>query len=163
LCQQFGADCQTLAVSGKGIYQNCCDGDVTMTDLFTRTIVGFPELKWDDTAFVPDGVIVALGTNDQGHNSGPAWVQNFTDSYAAFLQRLTRIHNNPALPIFCAVGPITHDYYPWVLSAISQSGVTSAHVINFTAPVDRCSHPPWASHATMAAQAAPVMAAALGW
>ena len=163
LCQKFDADCQTLAISGKGIFVNCCDLNVTMTTLFERTLVGFPDILWDDADFVPDGVILALGTNDQGHNSGPAWVANFTDAYAAFLTRLTHVHGNPALPIFCAVGPITNDYYPWVVAAIAQSGVANAHILNFTAPVDKCNHPPWASHALMADQAAPAIAAALGW
>jgi hypothetical protein len=90
-------------------------------------------------------------------------VANFTSTYAAFLQRLTRIHNNPELPIFCAVGPITHDYYPWVAAAVAQSGVRNAQVLNFSAPVDKCSHPPWASHDLMAQAAIPVLAAALGW
>ena len=34
LCERFDASCQTLAISGKGIYENCCDGNVTMTELF---------------------------------------------------------------------------------------------------------------------------------
>lgn len=150
LCQHFGADCQTLAVGGKGLYENCCDAGVTMTTLFARTLPGFPELLWDDGLFVPDGVFLALGTNDAGHNSGPGWQANFIAAYAAFLQRLTRIHGNADLPIFCAVGPIGHNYFPWVAAAIAQSGVKSAQVLNFSAPVDRCGHPPWASHDIMA-------------
>jgi hypothetical protein len=96
VCQHFGADCQTLAVSGKGFYVNCCDNDVTMTELFTRTIVGFPELLWDDS-FVPHGVILALGFVAPP----PSGVRNT----AAFLQRLTRIHNNPELPISAPWAP----------------------------------------------------------
>lgn len=163
LCQHFAVDCQTLAIGGKGIYENCCDGFETMTTLFARTIVGFPELLWDDSRFIPDGVVLALGTNDADHNAGPVWQANFTATYAAFLQRLTRIHNNPNLPIFCAVGPITNDYFPWVAAAIAQSGVKNAHVLNFSAPVDRCSHPPWASQDIMAQQAEPLLASVLGW
>lgn len=163
LCQQFDADCQTLAIGGKGLYENCCDNDVTMAELFTRTIAGYPDIVWDDSSFVPDGVILALGTNDQGRNNGPAWVASFTTTYAAFLQRLTLIHNNSELHIFCAIGPITHDYYPWVEAAIAASGVKNAQIINFTAPVDKCNHPSWASHDVMAQQAYPVIGAALGW
>jgi len=63
LCSHFDADCQTLAISGKGLYVNCCDTDVTMTTLFQRTFVGNPEILWDDSAWVPDGVILALGVS----------------------------------------------------------------------------------------------------
>ena len=163
LCQHFEAECQTQAIGGKGIYENCCDKDVTMSTLFARTIIGYPDLLWDDGLFVPDGVILALGTNDADHNTGPAWQANFTRTYAAFLQNLTRIHNNINLPIFCAVGPISDVYYPWVAAAIVQSGVKNAQVLNFTAPVDKCGHPPWASHGIMAQQAESIIATALGW
>ena len=145
MCQHFNADCQTLATSGKGIYVNCCDTNVTMTELYRRTIPSLPDL-YDNSQFVPDAVTLALGTNDQGHNSGPAWVANFTATYAQFLVNLTLVHGNPKLPIFCLVGPITHDYYSWVVDAIALSGVSSAVVVNMTTPVDRCGHPPWASH-----------------
>ena len=84
LCASFGADCQTLAISGKGIYQNCCDENATMTELYRRTVVSVPEY-YDNALFVPDAVILALGTNDQGHNTGPAWVAGFVETYADFL------------------------------------------------------------------------------
>lgn len=146
LCQHYDADCQTLAVSGKGLYVNCCDDNVTMTELYKRTIVSLPETVYDNAQFVPDAVVLALGTNDQGHNTGPAWVANFTRAYADFLVELTVAHSNSKLPIFCIVGPITHDYYPWVADAIALSGVSGAVVVNMTTPVDRCGHPPWDSH-----------------
>lgn len=166
VCQAFDADCQTLAVSGKGIYANCCDKNATMTELSRRTIVSIPEY-WDDSRFVPDGVILALGTNDQGHNSGPAWVAGFVQTYADFLVNLTVAHgNNPLLPIICVVGPITHDYFPWVAAAIDKAaarGVSRAQIFNWTSPVDRCGHPAWSAHADAAEVLKPVIARAIGW
>ena len=46
-----------------------------------------------------DAVLLNVGTNDSGHDNGPAWVDAFTETYAAFLRNLTVWHANPALPI----------------------------------------------------------------
>jgi hypothetical protein len=144
--QHYGADVQTLAISGKGLYSNCCDEEETMAQLYRLTIPSMPETVYDNAQFVPDAVVLALGTNDQGKNNGTAWVAGFTRAYADFLVNLTVAHGNPSIPILCLVGPITHDYYPWVQSAIQLSGVRGAVAVNMTTPVDRCGHPPWASH-----------------
>lgn len=40
LCRSFGADCQTQAISGKGLYMNCCDNEETMVSIGTRIIPG---------------------------------------------------------------------------------------------------------------------------
>ena len=166
LCQIFDANCQTLAISGKGIFKNCCDNDVTMTELARRTIVSAPDLLYDDADFQPDAVILALGTNDAGKKNGTAWVANFSAVYADYLVNLTIVHKNTALPIFCVVGPITHEYYPWVENAIaaaSARGVSRATILNWTAAVDRCGHPAWQAHADGADTFHPIIAAALGW
>ena len=166
LCQMFDANCQTLAISGKGIFENCCDNNVTMTELAKRTIVSAPDILYDDADFAPDAVILALGTNDAGKESGPAWVANFTTVYADYIVNLTIVHKNAALPIFCIVGPITHEYYPWVENAITAAaarGVSRATILNWTAQVDRCGHPAWQAHADAAETFRPIIAAALGW
>ncbi len=90
----------------------------------------------------------------------PAWGVNF-------LVNLTIAHgNNKALPIFCGVGPITHAPEPWVMEAMSQAeavGLSNLHYINYTAPLDRCGHPDYASHTIMYEQARPIVASVLGW
>merc|ERR1711920_1160153 len=79
LCEHFEANCSTLAISGKGIYQNCCDADVTMSELYKRIIVGDPSSLYNDRDFMPDAVLLNLGTNDEGHAQGSAeWIEAFT-------------------------------------------------------------------------------------
>ena len=151
LCQRYNADCQTLAISGKGLFKNCCDDDVTMSTLRQRTIVGYPDLLWSDEDFVPDAVVLALGTNDSGYVQQHGLAANFSAYYAQFLMNLTVIHKNPALPIFAACGPITHIYCPWIQSAIALSGLKTVQFVNFSTPVDRCGHPPYASHELVSA------------
>lgn len=171
LCDSFNANCTTLAISGIGLYENCpaLHDLPTMATLWRRTIVGDPQSVWDDASFIPDGVLLALGTNDNANNNGSAaFAQGFTAAYAAFLVTLsdTFAAVNPRLAIFAAAGPITLEYAPFIASAIDiarAQGVRNVFPLNFSAPLDRCGHPPYDSHVLMAAQARPVIAAALWW
>lgn len=167
LCDLFGANCTTLAISGIGLYENCAPlhGLPTMPLLSTRVFVGDESSVWNTTSFAPSGLILALGTNDQGNANGTAWTAAFSKTYADFLVELSATYG-AAMPIFAAVGPITHDYYPWVMDAIAQAssrGVHNVHPVNFTTPVDKCGHPDYSSHSLMADQAAPIISAVLGW
>ena len=42
LCQGFGANCTCQAISGKGIYHNCCDNGVTMNEIGLNILPGEP-------------------------------------------------------------------------------------------------------------------------
>jgi hypothetical protein len=73
-----------------------------------RTIVSDASSLYDNTQFTPDAVLLNLGTNDFGHDSGPAWEAAFTAAYAQFLVDLTAAHKNPALVcmhVFFAIRP----------------------------------------------------------
>lgn len=162
LCAAFGADCQTQAISGKGIFENCCDGNETMTSIAKRIFPADPASAWDDALFAPDAVIINLGTNDQGHAGGnQTWIDAFVAAYATFLVELATSHGNLALPFFLCAGPITVDYAPWVQRAMAiaaAKGVTNTHFIPLITAVDRCGHPDYDGHKAMAAQAQPVIA-----
>jgi len=168
LCDALGANCTTLAISGIGLYANCAALAAlpTMPALARRALVGDAASAWDDALFRPDGVFVALGTNDQGggHAQDAAWVSAFTAAYADFLVALAAAHGR--VPLFLVVGPITHDYFPWVAAAADAArarGVGTTVVLNATTAVDRCGHPDYDAHAAIAASALPVVRQALGW
>jgi hypothetical protein len=40
LCEDFGANCTCQAISGKGIYHNCCDDGVTMNEIGLNILPG---------------------------------------------------------------------------------------------------------------------------
>jgi len=169
LCEHFEANCTTQAISSKGLYQNCCDNDVTMSELSRRIIVGDPSSIADDSEFVPDGVLINLGTNDLGHPGagGTQWVERFTQMYANFLVTLSKNYNNPSLQIFCGAGPIRTDYGPFVKDAMSRAeaqGLTNLHYIDFGgAQLDGCGHPGPNGHRQMFEAAAPIVSEVLGW
>lgn len=63
LCEDFGANCTTTAISGKGLYANCCDTNVTMDVLARLSLPGRQDMLFNDDDFVPDAVMINLGTN----------------------------------------------------------------------------------------------------
>lgn len=187
LCDHFEANCTTLAISGKGIYRNCCDDGATMSDLYKRSIVGDPTSLYNNSDFIPDAILVNLGTNDvvSLNSSDPSteWVEGFTQKYADFLVELIQVHHNPALPIFCGVGPLVAGadwlgateyvkvaYGRWVKEAMRRArvrGVASLHYVDFNGcAIDGCRtlpHPGWVGHRQMFEVAEPMMRKVLGW
>ena len=167
LCRYFDANCTTLAISGKGLFENCCDNNVTMVELAKRVVVGDASSIFNEDLFVPDAILLNLGTNDQGRNNGTAaWVAGFVAAYADYLVSLAAMHHNPALPIFCGVGSITHDYNDWVVQAMAAAaarGLRSLHLVNYTSVLVGCGHPGWVGHQQMFDVAQPILSMVLGW
>jgi hypothetical protein len=54
--------------------------------------------------YVPDTIIINLGTNDFGHDSGPAWEAAFSATYTEFVLNATRRYKQPKMPVFVAQG-----------------------------------------------------------
>ena len=117
LCNEIDANCTTLAVSSKGIYENCCDNyNITMKDFALRTLAQDPTSVYDWTNTPPPSLILCnIGTNDSGKDNGPQWVTNFINTYVEFIYNLVVLTgNNRQLPIFLGVGPITNRYLLWL-------------------------------------------------
>lgn len=116
----LGADYMLTAVSGIGLVRNYdwTYDTRTMPEVYELT---FPEMKsgspkWDFTRFVPDVVVVALGTNDFSPGDpedGPRpfmTVDTFATAYEAFVARLRALH--PAAVLVLASSPMLSDGYP---------------------------------------------------
>lgn len=126
LGRRFDADTSTAAISGAGLFDNAAYlfKNVTMAAMWNRVFPYDPASASPPPA--PNAVHINLGTNDSGEYNGTvAWVNGFASAYAALILELTSLYG-PDLPIFCGVGPITHEYYPWVLQGV-QEAVASGH------------------------------------
>ena len=53
--------------------------------------------EYDNAGFVPDAVLLNLGTNDFAHDTGPAFEAAYTAAYAQFLVDIASSHNNLAM------------------------------------------------------------------
>lgn len=177
ICAHFGAACDVVAWSGKGLYVNSPTAGTNETlPFYYRQALGAGQAPyaatWAFSQFLPDAVIVNLGTNDygHGHDTGPAWEANFTSAYVAFLAELALLHGRPKLPVFAAVGPLTARPTPQVLAAVAAHNAAGGRAVflNLTLAPGHGSrgcygHPSAEDHAEMAALAEQAVAAELGW
>ena len=139
LAEFFNANIVPIAWSGKGMYENCCDNGETMPSYYLQTLGGRAyTTDWDFSRFTPDMFICNLGTNDFGHDSGPAWEAAFSATYAAFIHNVTTRYNRPKLPIFVAQGPMNcraplNASLQVAIAAINAAG-GNAHYLNLCGP-----------------------------
>lgn len=181
LCEDFGANCTCQAISGKGIYHNCCDDNgVTMNEIGLNILPGNASTKMTAADYAaagrPDGIMINLGTNDWGYVVGKT-INNtaaFVKAYLAFVEELATQQGFPAVKapcFFLVMGPILGSHnaptYRTTMHAIiagaNANGIPTFPVDMLGIPVDRCHHPAYDSHVMMYQKARPVFASALGW
>ena len=107
--QTMGAELHLIAWSGRGVlWNNTPEADTLMPALMERALPGDPGSTWDWRAFVPDAVVVNLGTNDVSRPEfdGAA----FARAYGAIVDRLRARY--PRTRIVVALGPLITDDDP---------------------------------------------------
>lgn len=108
--RMLDAEVMIVAWSGKGMYRNRDDANdrkETMPELFERTLPRNPQLRWDHAAWIPDVIVINLGTNDlaRGRDKHKPELSkaDYLTTYEAFLQRLREL---PKAQILVAIGPM---------------------------------------------------------
>lgn len=172
IAERFEADLVPIAWSGKGMYRNCCDnvGEV-LPDYWRQTFAGTNASDWDFSRFIPDMLLINLGTNDFGHDGGAAWEANFSSAYTKLALDAGKAYSNPKLPIFVALGPFENLKLGAALNvsiaAINAAGGNAVYLDIITptsAAHDGCGgHPGLRGHAAMADRAIPQIASKMGW
>lgn len=130
-------------------------------------------LGWDHQNYVPDAIVVSLGTNDFNLSLGafPS-EQDFVGTYVTFLKRLRSVH--PHALIFITEGALVKDspkstqrttlrrYLEQTVVELRDERAT--HVPAKHYPGDGCNaHPTGAQHQQMAQDLAPILRQALAW
>jgi lysophospholipase L1-like esterase len=173
----LGADIHVVAWSGKGMYRNI-DGTTTetMPILWQRTIPTDTTSTWDPKTWIPDAVVINLGTND----FNAAYRDPSAQYQATYLQFVTTLRGvYPDAYIFNCVGPmIGGTEYMTVKTAITNvismraaAGDTRLKLVEFMTQDCRgdgsgcgcASHPNAAEHQAMATILETAMRTALGW
>lgn len=107
--QLVGAEVHVVAWSGRGvIWNNSTEADELMPALMERTLPGDRGSTWDWRAFVPEAVVVNLGTNDVSRPEFDS--ATFERGYGAILDRLRSLY--PRARIVVALGPLITDDVP---------------------------------------------------
>jgi lysophospholipase L1-like esterase len=190
ICDALDAQCHTAAWSGLGMVANCCGFPMQeeptaeggrggsahlMPEIFGRTLATDGESDWVWSTWVPDALVVNLGTNDGGSAATPEYETAYTNLVLEAFE-----HYGPQLHVFLACGPMSEAYCNPVLAVIAnvnaaqasssmEQHVQKVHFLDQRGFLDGshgeacCGHPSVEVDTAMAAVAVPVLEAALGW
>ncbi len=116
VAKKFDAQYHCTAISGRGMYRNN-SGTTTgvIPDEFDKTFAGQSLPVWNFSSYVPDLVVIHLGTNDfyQETVASPTMLDSalYVDKYIAFINTL-RTNYGTSTKILCAFGNSETDYWP---------------------------------------------------
>lgn len=89
--RELKAEAHLVCYSGRGLVRNYGDPQCQSTEpfphLLDRRLCAEPENRWDAAAWIPDAVVIHLGTNDFSTEPHPHF-RDFAESGAALLARL---------------------------------------------------------------------------
>jgi lysophospholipase L1-like esterase len=163
--RQLDAEYVAVAISGRGVYRNYSDGAGKLARAFYADTLpdDASAPPWDFTRYLPDVVVVNLGTNDFSP-PGPDH-EAYRAAYGSFLRQI-RSHYAAAL-VLAVVGPMLSDAYPpgvqaWttirsdvsgVVNELTAQGDANVHFLALTPqspPYGADYHPTRATHQQMA-------------
>ncbi len=107
VARDLRADYHLVSYSGKGVVRNYGDRNKTSPDpmpsLYDRTCYFDSTLKWNFESWVPQAVVINLGTNDFSTHPYPD-SSVFENAYAKLIDRVRALY--PDVAIFCVIGPM---------------------------------------------------------
>ena len=193
LAREVGAERHTICESGKGLVRNYSDqyDARPIPDVYDLTFIESNQADttpmWDPSTYVPDAILIGLGTNDFSPGEGGAdnpreslAVSEFVEQFIAFIDRLKGYY--PGVSVFLVSSPILGDGWPRAEDSFRSDQLQAhdevvAHYADATDvsveaivvakiyPVHGCSgHPDAAEHASMTLQdIVPPFRDAMGW
>jgi lysophospholipase L1-like esterase len=169
--RKFSADVYSEAWSGMGLWRDVGGGfDQQMPVRYVRTIPNEDTTAtWDFSGYVPDAVLINLGTNDFAKGD-PG--QPFVDAYQTLVADLRKHY--PLARLYLSVSPMLSGgnrttqqaYLSTVQSTRVAAGDHNVAVIAFTPPASdawACGHPNAATHVIMATAFEQALTTDLGW
>jgi len=127
VARKLNAEYHIIAISGKGMVRNYGDKEKSSKDplpsFYEYTLQNDSSKKWDFKKWVPDVVVINLGSND--FSTEPlADNRNYTETYKNFIKKVKNYY--PDAKIFCACGPFVLD----ILEPLVKE-VCEAEKVNF--------------------------------
>lgn len=172
VCDALGAECHSLALAGFGIARNCCgDNDVRMPELYTRGVATDSNSQWNFESWVPDVLVVHLGSNDhlwESSSDPDAYVKQYVELVVA-----TGNTYGPHLNVFLGCGPTDASakacpHVETVVAEVQKHGI-KAHFLDQRGFLQTnyghhcCFHPGALQSQAMAQDAATLIAQTAGW
>lgn len=109
VARELDAEYRAVAFSGKGIYQNYGGGqDDVMPEFYQLQNPLDEDSQWDLKSWIPDLVVINLGTNDFAHEVPDS--AGFVKNYSGLLRTIQR--NYPNAKIVCLISQMLSDHWP---------------------------------------------------
>lgn len=160
----FNADFNLISWSTIGVYSSDCKEDAEKpndgwvmpmlydyTDIGLEGTLGISEhTEWDFGGFVPDVIVINLGTNDKSFTKGiPERIESFKSAYKKFILHVRE--KNPTSEIICTLGMMGTDLCPAIEEAVTETGDKKIHalMLDEQLPEDGIGsgdHPNWVTH-----------------
>lgn len=136
--ERFGAEYNLISWSSIGVYSSSCGEEADKpangwimpmlydyTDIGIENILGTEPEPWDFKRFVPDVIVINLGTNDSSFTRNfPDRIGEFKKAYGDFLRHIRE--KNPAAYIICALGMMGDELggrlFPAIDKAVAETG-----------------------------------------
>ena len=167
----LGAQSHSIAVSGKGAVRNYGDINTTSPDpvptFYNRTLATRSDLLWNFTTWVPDAVVIKLGTNDHSTDPIPS-----SETFIQGIHDLIRQVNNAygQLPLFLLADSSSNLVMERLQRATQEQvnmGNIQVHFVQVEHPPQSqlgCDwHPKVEAHEAMAAQLVKAIKPILSW
>ncbi len=106
--RNLNAEYMAVAISGIGVIRNYDLSRKTMPVVYDQVFHDQKQPLWDFKKWVPDAVVINLGTNDFAHSTPDSVL--FIQAYVSFLERVRK--NYPTSHIFCIEGCMIRDGWP---------------------------------------------------
>lgn len=165
IARALNAESQLICRSGRGILNGSLISVPQDAVHFLDYIVTPPDgpVYWDHRLFIPDGVLISLGNNDDLNNAAA-----FKNSYIALLSKLRELF--PSATILLTEGPLIFgerktqltNYLQTVATEVNDSKVSYIPSKRF--PNSPCNdHPDAQTHEAIAKELLPLIKEKLGW
>ncbi|WP_081671012.1 NlpC/P60 family protein [Sporocytophaga myxococcoides] len=180
--RKLNAQYMCTAYSGKGMYRNF-QGDTirTLPQIYERIFPDEKFPKWNFNSYIPDLVVVHLGTNDFFQEfSGKSKLDSsrFVNQYIWFVKKVRELY--PAAKIVCVPSNGLNDLFPpntflytkskryveSVVNSVKEAGdknIYSFALVPQTPPFGEDWHPSLHTHESMSQQIIPFLKKITGW
>jgi lysophospholipase L1-like esterase len=175
-CRSLNAQYVCTAYSGRGVYRNNTGSMIgTMPLVYDYVHPDRADAIWNHQRFIPDVVVIDLGTNDFA--TGVPDSSEFCATYLSFIQKIREIH--PQTKIICVAGNALTDYWPvgenrwtklrnYLVSVVKKANEKDTSVYYFeltpqAGPYGEDWHPSNATHKKMSEAIVPFIKQVAGW
>jgi hypothetical protein len=150
-CTALNADYHVFARSGIGLYTNPYGNTSWLKDVY-KNVSPASKTAWDMTQWVPDIVVINVGTNDvwapNGSNGNvPFSGEGYQANYVAFVKNLAAVWGKDVKFVFCSgmMETSLNQHMSGIRDALSNEGI-SCYIVKLPYKMNSSGHPTEASH-----------------